>query len=228
MEDEQLRSQPGGDMEYRVLGQVEASRDGRPVALGSFRRRSLLAFLLMHGNEVISTDRLIDELWGDNAGLERQNALWVHVSNLRSALEPERERRSEGTLLLTRSPGYLLQVRPDEVDAGRFEHLLEEGRLLIDSDPAAASVVIGEALALWRGRPYEDFAYESFTQAEIPGSRSCVWRPSSCASTPIFAEGWPPSWSASSRAWLASIRCASDSPPCSCSRCTDQSGAPTP
>ena len=84
-------------MEYRVLGQVAAFRDGRQVALGSFRQRSLLAFLLMHANEVVSTDRLIDELWGDSAGLERQNALWVHVSNLRSALEPERERRSEGT-----------------------------------------------------------------------------------------------------------------------------------
>ncbi len=154
-------------MEYRVLGQVAAFRDGRQVALGSFRQRSLLAFLLMHGNEVVSTDRLIDEVWGDSAGLDRQNALWVHVSNLRSALEPERERRSEGTLLLTRSPGYLLQVGPNDVDAGWFEHLLQEGRLLIDSDPAAASVVIGEALALWRGRPYEDFAYESFAQAEI-------------------------------------------------------------
>jgi hypothetical protein len=58
-------------------------------------------------------------------------------------------------------------VRPDEVDAGRLEHVLQEGRPLIDTDPSAASVAIGEALALWRGRPFEDFSYESFTQAEI-------------------------------------------------------------
>jgi DNA-binding SARP family transcriptional activator/ABC-type glycerol-3-phosphate transport system substrate-binding protein len=154
-------------MEFEVLGRLAASRDGVDVALGSFKQRSLLAVLLIHANEVVATDRIIDELWGDHPAGDRQNALWVHVSNLRSALEPAREKRSEGTLLLTRSPGYLLRIAPDELDARRFERSVHEGRALLDSDPAAASIVIGEGLALWRGRPYDDIAYEPFTQPEI-------------------------------------------------------------
>jgi DNA-binding SARP family transcriptional activator/ABC-type glycerol-3-phosphate transport system substrate-binding protein len=154
-------------MEFEVLGRLAARRDGVDVALGSFKQRSLLALLVIHANEVVATDRIIDELWGDQPTGDRQNALWVHVSNLRSALEPAREKRSEGTLLLTRSPGYLLRVGPDELDAWRFERSVHEGRALVDTDPAAASIVLGEGLALWRGRPYEDVAYEPFAQPEI-------------------------------------------------------------
>jgi DNA-binding SARP family transcriptional activator/ABC-type glycerol-3-phosphate transport system substrate-binding protein len=154
-------------MEFEVLGRLAARRDGVDVALGSFKQRSLLALLLIHVNEVVATDRIIDELWGDHPASDRQNALWVHVSNLRSALEPAREKRAEGTLLLTRSPGYLLQVGPDDLDAWRFERSVQEGRALVDTDPAAASIVLGEGLALWRGRPYEDVAYEAFAQPEI-------------------------------------------------------------
>ena len=138
-----------------------------PVALGSYKQRSVLAVLLIHANRVVSTDRIIDELWGDEVGGDRQNALWVHVSNLRTTLEPSREKRSDGTLVLTRAPGYVLQLRPDQLDAWHFERLLQEGRALLDTDPAAASVAIGEGLALWRGQPYEDFTYERFAEAEI-------------------------------------------------------------
>jgi DNA-binding SARP family transcriptional activator/tRNA A-37 threonylcarbamoyl transferase component Bud32 len=154
-------------MEFRVLGRLEAWRDGLQLALGPRRQRSLLALLLIHANQVVSTDRIIDELWGDESSADRQNALWVNVSNLRSVLEPEREKRSEGTLVMTRAPGYLLQVEPDGLDAWRFEELLREARMLVESDPAAASIVLTEALTLWRGRPFEDFAYESFAQARI-------------------------------------------------------------
>jgi ABC-type glycerol-3-phosphate transport system substrate-binding protein/DNA-binding SARP family transcriptional activator len=146
---------------------LEAEQDGASVSLGSYKQRSVLALLLIHANRVVSTDRIIDELWGDEAGGDRQNALWVHVSNLRTALEPSREKRSDGTLVLTRAPGYVLQLRPEQLDAWRFEHLLQEGRALLDTDPAAASVAIGEGLALWRGQPYEDFAYERFAESEI-------------------------------------------------------------
>ena len=109
-------------MQFEVLGRVGARRDGVDVALGSYKQRSLVALLLVHANEVVATDRIIDELWGDQPAGDRQNALWVHVSNLRSALEPAREKRSEGTLLLTRSPGYLLQVGPDDLDAWMLAH----------------------------------------------------------------------------------------------------------
>ena len=154
-------------VDFRVLGQLEVDRRGASVALGSFKQRSLLALLLIHANQVVSTDRIIDELWGDQPHADRQNALWVHVSNLRSALEPDREKRSEGTLLLTRSPGYMLQVGPDELDSARFERLVAEGRGLIDVDPGAASMALGEGLGLWRGRPYSDVMYESYAQPEI-------------------------------------------------------------
>jgi serine/threonine protein kinase/DNA-binding SARP family transcriptional activator/ABC-type glycerol-3-phosphate transport system substrate-binding protein len=154
-------------VEYRVLGPFDVRRDGERLALGSFKQRALLALLLIHANEVVSSDRLIDELWGADLVTGHQNALWVHVSKLRSALEPERGQRSEGTLLLTRAPGYVLQVAPDELDVWRFGELVDEGRGLLEVDPAAASIAIAEALALWRGHPYEDFTYEAFAQAEI-------------------------------------------------------------
>ena len=154
-------------MEFRVLGQLEAWRDGEQLPLGSFKQRSLVALLLINANQVVSADRIIDELWTDEAAADRHNALWVQVSKLRAILEPEREPRSEGNVLVTRVPGYVLRVDPGDVDVSRFEHLVMEGRALIESDPAAASVVLGEALGLSRGRPYEDFVYEPFAQPEI-------------------------------------------------------------
>ena len=157
----------GGHMEFRVLGKLEVRRDGVPVDLGAFRQRALLALLLISPNLVRSTDQIIDELWGDEAGGDRQNALWVYVSGLRKALEPDRKSRSDGTVLLTRSPGYLLRAEPGEIDSVRFEQLVTEGRSLVHIDPAAATVVLGEALALWHGHAFEEFTYESFAQVEI-------------------------------------------------------------
>jgi DNA-binding response OmpR family regulator len=83
----------GVGMEFAVLGRLAARSDDVDVGLGSFKQRSLLALLLIHANEVVATDRIIDELWGDDPVSDRQNALWVHVSNLRSELEPAREKR---------------------------------------------------------------------------------------------------------------------------------------
>lgn len=146
---------------------MEAVRDGESLLLGSFKQRSLLALLLLNRDQVVSTDRLIDELWGDAAGPDRQNSLWVHISNLRSTLEPDRPKGSEGTIIRTRAPGYVIPSDACHVDAGHFEQLLAEGRALRNTDPSAAALVLGEALSIWRGRPLEEFAYESFAQAEI-------------------------------------------------------------
>ena len=154
-------------MEYRVLGKLDVLQDGHAVDLGAFRQRALLALLLTAPNSVFSTDQIIDGLWGADGGIDKQNALWVYVSGLRKALEPDREKRSEGSILLTRAPGYLIEAAPEEIDAVRFERMVAEGRALADVDPAAASLVLGEALALWRGRAFEDFTYESFAQTEI-------------------------------------------------------------
>jgi DNA-binding SARP family transcriptional activator/ABC-type glycerol-3-phosphate transport system substrate-binding protein/tRNA A-37 threonylcarbamoyl transferase component Bud32 len=154
-------------VEYRILGKLEVVRDGQAVELGAFRQRALLALLLTAPNSVFSTDRILDELWGADGGIDKQGSLWVYVSGLRKTLEPDREKRTDGTILLTRAPGYLIRADPEQIDAWHFERMVGEGRALIDVDPGAASVVLGEALALWRGLPFEDFTYEPFAQAEI-------------------------------------------------------------
>src|SRR5215203_4489365 len=154
-------------MDFRVLGKLQVVRDGQPVDLGAFRQRALLALLLTSPNAVFSSDQILDRLWGDDGGADKQNALWVYISGLRKALEPDREKRSDGSVLLTRSPGYLIHADPEDIDALRFERLVSEGRALADTDPAAASLVLGEALALWSGHAFEDFMYESFAQTEI-------------------------------------------------------------
>jgi len=145
-------------MEFQILGKLDVVRDGCSVELGPFRQRAVLALLLTDPNSVFSTDRIIDALWGDDAGSRHQNALWVYISGLRKVLEPERRSRKDASVLVTRAPGYLIETGPDDVDAQRFERLVGEGRALMQSDPGAASVVFGEALALWRGRAFEEFA----------------------------------------------------------------------
>ncbi len=154
-------------MEFRLLGQLEVRTDGAPVELGPFRRRSLLALLLIHRGQVLSTDQIMDSLWGEEVAASKQNALWVHMSNLRSALEPDRQKRSEGSYLHTRPPGYTLDVDGALVDIDEFERTAAEAELLVSTDPGAASVAFGEALALWRGKALEDFTYEPFAEGEI-------------------------------------------------------------
>ena len=127
----------------------------------------MLALLLLHANEVVSTDRLIDELWGDAPPESAANMLQGYVSHLRKELEPTGERGKHG-LIVSRQPGYVLQVGPDQVDAERFERLASEGRrLLDDGDADAAAARLGAALALWRGRALDDLAYEPFAQNSI-------------------------------------------------------------
>jgi DNA-binding SARP family transcriptional activator/DNA-binding beta-propeller fold protein YncE len=127
----------------------------------------VLALLLLHANEVVSTDRLIDELWGDAPPESAANMLQGYVSHLRKELEPTGE-RGKHELIVSRRPGYVLQVGPDQVDAERFERLASEGRrLLDDGDADAAAARLGAALALWRGRALDDLAYEPFAQNSI-------------------------------------------------------------
>ena len=148
-------------MEFRLLGPVEALRDGRSVALGGAKPRALLALLLLHANEVVSRDRLIDALWPDRAPGTAAHSLDVQVSRLRKAFEPE-------ALLLTRSGGYVLEVDGEQIDAHRFERLLEKGRKAnAAGDPSGALGALEAALALWRGRALSDLAYEPFAHAEI-------------------------------------------------------------
>jgi DNA-binding SARP family transcriptional activator len=136
-------------MEFRILGPLEVVEEGQPVKLGGARQRALLAVLLTRANEVVSADRVIDELWGDTPPKTAANTVQYYVSQLRKALGADR--------IVTRPPGYLIRVEPGELDLERFESLVEEG----------GAEGLREALALWRGAPLADFAYEAFAQAAI-------------------------------------------------------------
>jgi DNA-binding SARP family transcriptional activator len=153
-------------MDFRILGPLEVRDGDRVIALGGTRQRAVLAVLLLHANQVVSSERLIDELWGEEPPKAAAASLRVFVSELRKALEPKRGRRAEGQVLLTRPPGYLLRAERDELDLSRFERLLEEGRQRLVADmPEVAAQTLREALALWRGPALADFAYEPFAQA---------------------------------------------------------------
>jgi DNA-binding SARP family transcriptional activator len=145
-------------MDFRILGPLEVADGDLLVALPGAKQRALLAILLLRVNEVVSADRLIDDVWGDQSPVSGRTALQVRISQLRKALGPA------GELLITRPAGYILKLDPQQVDLHRFERLVEE------ADPAAPAVAAGklrEALALWRGPPLADLAYESFAQAAI-------------------------------------------------------------
>jgi DNA-binding SARP family transcriptional activator len=147
-------------MQFRVLGPIEVVGDNGPVRLGRGKRRSLLAMLVLHANEVVSPDRLIDALWVERPPAAPRTALQVLVSELRKELGAER--------LLTTPAGYTLVVDPAELDVASFSRLLEAGKAArTEGDPAAAERKLREALALWRGTPFQDVAYEDFTQPEI-------------------------------------------------------------
>jgi DNA-binding SARP family transcriptional activator len=155
-------------MEFGILGPLEVRDGDRVVALGGARQRAVLAVLLLHANQVVSSDRLIDELWGDEPPKAAAASLRVFVSELRKALEPERGQRASGQVLVTRPPGYLVRVEPGQLDLQQFERLLERGRqALVGERPEAASLALREALSVWRGPALADFAYEPFAQAAI-------------------------------------------------------------
>ena len=143
-------------MDFRVLGPLEVGGDGGPVELGGVKQRSLLAMLLLHAGEAVSTDRLVDALWGASPPLRSGKSIQVYVSRLRKTLADDR--------LVTRPPGYVLHVEPAEFDLARFEQLVADAR---GAPPDTASAKLTEALALWRGPPLADLAYEQFAQAEI-------------------------------------------------------------
>jgi DNA-binding SARP family transcriptional activator len=143
-------------MVFRLLGPLEVFDDDRPLALGGVKQRSLLAILLLHANELVSTDRLVDLLWGDAPPATAVKTIQVFVSRLRKALGDGR--------LATRAPGYVLRVEPPELDLARFEQLAGEASR---AAPEAAARKLRDALALWRGPALADLAYEQFAQVEI-------------------------------------------------------------
>ncbi|HZO10405.1 MAG TPA: BTAD domain-containing putative transcriptional regulator, partial [Myxococcota bacterium] len=147
-------------MDFRILGPLEALDGTRPVALGGRKRRAVLAALLLHPNETLSNERLIDELWGESPPANALKTLQVHVSRLRKSLPEE--------VLVTRGHGYELRAAPQELDARRFEQLVDDARADLAAErPERALEQLERGLSLWRGPPLADLAYEPFAQAEI-------------------------------------------------------------
>ena len=149
-------------MDFRILGPVDVVSEGRSLPLGGPRQRMVLAVLLCHSNEAVSTDRLIEDVWSGEPPDGSRRTLQAYVSNLRRILDGSKPGR-----LRSRPPGYVLSVDPRDLDAHRFEHLVEEGCHRLATDPAAARAALCEALALWRGTPYADLAGQVSLRPEI-------------------------------------------------------------
>jgi YVTN family beta-propeller protein len=147
-------------MDFRLLGGLEVWDGERQVPLGGGKQRAVLALLLLHANEVLATDRLIDELWGESPPETARTALQVYVVRLRKALGADRIR--------THEPGYVLELAPEQLDVTHFERLVQEARKLrAAGEHARAAKVLSEALSLWRGPPLADFTYQPFARTEI-------------------------------------------------------------
>jgi YVTN family beta-propeller protein len=142
-------------VEFRILGRLEVLEDGRPVALAGAKQRELLAMLLLSAGEVVSRDRLIEGLWGTAPPETATTALQVHVSQLRKLVGRD--------VIMTRAPGYMIDVEEGELDLERFERLVEAAR---GEEPAAAAARLREALALWRGPALADIDATEFAEAE--------------------------------------------------------------
>ncbi|MEA2457747.1 MAG: eukaryotic-like serine/threonine-protein kinase, partial [Thermoleophilaceae bacterium] len=146
-------------MEFRILGPLEVVAPDGPVRLGGAKQRALLAMLVLSEGEVVSTDRLVDALWGEQPPDTARKALQVHVSQLRKALGQ--------SVIRTRPPGYGLELGAHDLDLARFRLLRDEAIPLAASDPARAHRLLADALALWRGPPLGDLSYAPFAQADI-------------------------------------------------------------
>ena len=144
-------------MEFRLLGRLEVVDDGRVVPIERQRARAVLAFLLLHANEPVSGERLIDEIWGPEPPKSATASLQNYVSHLRKALGRE--------VLATEPGGYVLRVDPERFDLARFERLVTDARRV--KEPRDRAERLRAGLALWRGPPLEDLQFESFAQPAI-------------------------------------------------------------
>jgi DNA-binding SARP family transcriptional activator/tetratricopeptide (TPR) repeat protein len=143
-------------MEFRILGPLEVVDEGRTVTLGRKRVRALLGFFLLHANELVTSDRLIDQLWGPQPPKTASASLQNHISRLRKVVGPD--------AVLSQPGGYVLRVDPERFDLARFERLAAESQ---GAEPRERADKLRAALSLWRGPALEDLAFESFVQDEV-------------------------------------------------------------
>ncbi len=149
---------------FGILGPFQTLDEaGSELTLGGARQRALFALLLLNAGEVVSTDRIVDEIWGAKPPRRPAHTVAVYVSNLRKALGD-----SGREALVTRAPGYLLELAPEALDLSRFEEALNDGRAaLIDGRFTDAAERLRQGLDEWRGPPLAEFAYEAFAQTAI-------------------------------------------------------------
>ncbi|HET7647517.1 MAG TPA: BTAD domain-containing putative transcriptional regulator [Gaiellaceae bacterium] len=147
-------------MEFRLLGPLEVAAGGATVPLGGPRQRALLALLLIHRNEAVPAERILDALWEREPPRTAAQVVRVYVSHLRKLVGPE--------ALATVGNGYVLRVADEELDSACFEAMTARARALLEAGDAAAAVAaFDEALALWRGDPLPEVAYDDFARPEI-------------------------------------------------------------
>jgi DNA-binding SARP family transcriptional activator len=148
-------------VDFRILGPLQVIHDGGAVPLPGARQRELLTLLLLDAGQVVSSDRLMEALWGVDQPAAGRTALRVRVSQLRKAL------RAGGDIVETRPTGYALRVDQDGLDLWRFERALADGERMFEADPERALDALRRALSEWRGQPLADVAYAPFAQAAI-------------------------------------------------------------
>ncbi len=156
-------------MEFRVLGDLAVVEEGQALALGSHQQRAVLALLVLSAGEVVSSDRLIEALWGERPPPTAAKTVQVYISRLRKTLNgAQAGTYSPGELIVTADHGYVLRVDPERVDVRVFERLLDGGRnAFADHEFDVAATMLRQALGLWRGTPLADFTFEAFATAEI-------------------------------------------------------------
>ena len=154
-------------MRINILGSFEVIDGERRVELGGYKQRAALAVLALSPNRVVTTDRMIDELWGESPPRQAAGSVQAYISNLRRALEPDRAPREPSQLLRSQAGGYLLSLDLADIDAAAFEHQASEGRNQLRQGAAqAARETLSQALELWRGPALVEFADEPFASSE--------------------------------------------------------------
>jgi WD40 repeat protein/DNA-binding SARP family transcriptional activator len=156
-------------VEFRLLGPLEvAGDDGAELSIGKGRQRALLGLLILRANELVGSDQLVEELWGQSPPPTAHRMLHNQVFTLREAL-------GRNGRLETHGSAYRLKVGPGERDVDRFEELIASGRSWMENDPERAAATLRQALGLWRGAALSDLAFESFAQAEIARLEERRW-----------------------------------------------------
>nr|WP_191910324.1 BTAD domain-containing putative transcriptional regulator [Microbispora cellulosiformans] len=187
---------------FSVLGALQAIGEDGPIEFGGPRQRSVLGRLLVARGQVVPVGRLISDLWRNQPPPGAAGSIQTYVSHLRRALEPQRTIRTPARLLVTVPPGYAL--RAEHVDAWRFEELVRQGsRRLLDGDATAAVAALEEALALWKGPAYQEFASADWALNEIARLDEVRATAVEQRASAVMALGTPGSVIADLRAHLA-------------------------